>query len=549
MITTLQNFFLKHNKWLFGSLLVVIIMTFVLTIGPQSIFDGPQGQQRQKMEFYGYDLASQAQQQTVVRRAELSMAMHPELRIPRDQLMDFAYLRLAGLGMANQLGIPSPDRDSLATFVATISIFQDPESGEFSPEVYNNIVDSLESGGRFSRDTLAATLREDYRIAEVRKVLGGADLSLPSEVEQDYIDLNSEYTFVMAHMQESAFDPTIDAAEEAVKQFFDENPSRYEIPEQIEVLALMFKADAWMDSVAEPTEEALLAQFENNLTRYQPAADPEAETPAPEVTLEDVRERVVADVKRELARRMAEEKSSAFTLQLWNTKVEFGSPEYETMLEDFRVEVVPLAPYSRESAPRNDVPRELLDSMWIYVGSSSRYFSDVSRTANGAAVGILRDHIEARMPSFEEVQAQVASDYASSEKRRLFTEHGRELRAALQSNPAEFQTTAADLGLNIEVMGSFSGDDVPFQIRFNGLWEQIQYLPEGEISPMIINNNRGTFAWLENKQTPAVDSSSAAFAEFADERRDSMKTALGWIRLREITDRGLAQVFGEPIAE
>ena len=47
MITWLQNFFLKHNKWLFGSLLVVIIVTFVLTIGPQSFFGSSGPQQRE----------------------------------------------------------------------------------------------------------------------------------------------------------------------------------------------------------------------------------------------------------------------------------------------------------------------------------------------------------------------------------------------------------------------------------------------------------------------------------------------------------------------
>jgi peptidyl-prolyl cis-trans isomerase D len=307
---------------------------------------------------------------------------------------------------------------------------------------------------------------------------------------------------------------------------------------------LRFNGDKWLDQIEEPAEEDLASYFTTNEARYQPAPDPEAETEPAAVTLDDVRDRVLADLRMERARRVAEERASAFTLTLWNQKIPYGSAEYIALLEEFRVDETPLPPYSREQPPRTEAPRDMLESMWVYVESSFRYFSDLARTSQGAAVGVLLDRMEQRMPPFEEVQDAVAEDYISAETQRLFAERGNEIRATLQENVDAFADTASELGLSIEEMEPFVGREVPFQIRFNGIWEQIQFLDEGEMSAMIINGNRGSFALLTDKEVPEVTTDSDAFVTFAQQRRDAIRSSLGWTRLSEIKDRSLTSLFG-----
>lgn len=546
MITEIQNFFLKHNKWLFGSLLVVIIVTFVLTIGPQSIFDSPSTQSRQRMEFFGYDLTSQSDQQVIFRHAELSMGLNPQLQLGREQLVDFAYLRVAGLGLAQRFGIPDPSREQLQSFIETLPIFRDPTTGEFSAGMYNRIIEAVESGGRFNRATLAAVLREDYRIDQVRRALGGIDFSLAFEVEQDYLDMQSTYTFVLAHYPEGSFQPEIELSEADIEQFYSENPSRYEIPEMITVTALLFNAESYIPEASEPTETAILEYFERNRSRWTDLTNEDGEPI--EATVDDVRQLIVFDLRREQAVRIAAERASAFTLQLWRERVALNSPEFNALLEQYRVRRNTLEGYARDAAPQlGNIPKELLDSMWIYTGTSNRYFSDPVSTAMGAVVGVVEAVTPARMPSLEEVRDRVKADLIEAERRRLFADYGRELQAILAADPATFEEVAEGLGMTVEALVPFNGADVPWNLRMGGMWEQVQFLQQGEVSSMILNNNRGTFALLRSKLVPELDPNGETFTEFVNQRSEMLTRAMGWIRLREITDTGLERLMGTPL--
>lgn len=548
MITWLQNFFLKHNKWLFGGLLVVIIVTFVLTIGPQSFFGSGGSQQRESVRYYGYDLSSPSDQQAMAFTAEVSAILHPELQVRRDQVMDYAYMRVAAMGIADQLGIPRPTKEALAGYVETLTIFQDPQTGEFSAESYRNMLDALQTSARYDRESVARVIREDYRIAQVRKALGGPAYFLPFEMKKDYIDSQSTYDVAMARFDYESFNPEIEPATEELEQFYRENPSRYEIPETIQVKALQFAAEAYVDEVADPEESQLQAWFDTRRDQYTPEPDGDAETEeAPEIALADVRGEVLADWKREQARRIAAKKSEQFSLRLWQGSILLDTPEFNELLEEFEVQTTDLPPYSRDQTPRvGNIPAELLDSMWIYTSNPNRYFSDIAQTANGAVVLVTSGTEEARMPAFEEVREAVANDYRRTEKRRLFAERGKELRENLQAalESASFTEAAADLGLEVEDLEPFTGNAVPQQLRASTIWEQSQYMDKGEISPMILQQDEGTFVYIQDLIVPEVDTASEEYQTYLSQRTGNLNEAMGWARLREITDQSLNALLG-----
>ncbi len=551
MITSLQNFFLKHNKWLFGGLLVIIIVTFVLTIGPQSFF-GSRGDQRQRsLNFYGYNLSSESDQRAMVYSAEISAVMHPELQLNRDQLTDYAYLRVTALGMAEQLGIPSPTKEELSDYVSTLMIFVDPQTGEFSPESYNRIIEAMQGSGRYDRDAIGTVLREDYRIDQVRKALGGPDYSLPFETRQDFISRSTTYEVSLARLNYESFNPEIELSEEDLLQFFNENPGRYEIPETLSTTAVLFKAEAYLEEVQDPSPEELAAYFETNRMRYEAAREEPAEgEPAlPELTLDDVRETALKDWKTQQARKIAARKGEQFSLRLWQNKIALDSPEFETALKEFGARTRDLPAYSRNQPPRlPDVPVSVLNSMWIYVNNPSRYFSDIAQIADGAVVVVKRGLTEARMPSLDEVREQVAADYRASEKRRLFAARGQEIRGIFESRlgSESFTDVAADLGLEVEELEPFDGISVPQELRANSIWDQAMYLDQGEVTPMIIAGDQGTFAYISGKDVPEIDKDSEEFQEFVARRSTGMSDAMGWARLQEIKDASLAALMGTP---
>lgn len=551
MITWLQNFFLKHNKWLFGGLLIVIIVTFVLTIGPQSFFGSSGRPQREAMNYYGYDLSSEADQRSMVMAAEISSIFHPELQVQREQLMDYAYLRVAALGLARQLGIPNPSQEALREYVETFRIFQDPQSGDFSAESYRSIMDAMQANDRYPRESIGRVMREDYRIAQVREALGGPSFALPFEMRKEYLDQQTEFTVTLAHFDYQSYEPDISPSREDLEQFFRENPSRYEIPETLSVTALVFRQDAYLDDVPEPDEADLESTFVANRSTYEEARESsESESEdgeASDLTLDDVREEVLADWRREEARRIAARQSEQFSVRLWQEEIARDSEAFDALLEEFEVDTLSVPPYSRNQPPTvAGLSPQLFNSMWIYRGDSNRYFSDIAQTDEGAALLVADDFSEARMPEFEEVRDDVEADYRQSEKRRLFAEEGARLRETIQERleSRSFQEIAASHGLELEELDPFTGENVPQELRQSQVWSQARFLSEGSVSPMVMQDQRGTFAYVADREVPEIEADSEGFNEFIARREEARNDAMGWARLREITDQSLNSLLG-----
>lgn len=553
MITALQNFFLKHNKWLFGGLLVVIIVTFVLTIGPQSFFGSNSAGRIDSINYYGYDLTSDQDRRAMSYTAEISAILHPELQLSQQQLTDYAYMRVAGLGIASQLGIPEPTAEQLEEYVETLLIFADPATGEFSAETYNRMLSLLQINGQFSRDGIARTMREDYVIDQVIELLAGPDYALPFELKQAYIDQETRYTVALAHYDYVSFVPEIDSTEEALLNYFNENPARYETPETLTVDALNFKASAYLESIADPAEGELELYFSTNRFRYQPAPEPVAEgeepKPAPEVALGDVRDQVVADWKKSQATRTAAQKAQQFTLSLYQSKISLDSPAYKNLLDENKVAVSVVPRYSRSNPPVSSaLPADLLNSMWIYANNPSRYYSDAAQTADGAVVLVKRSLTPARMPEFAEVKDLVKQNFEASEKRRLFAEKGKELSETINTRlgSENFAEIAESLRMTTEELEQFGGNEIPEQLQVANIWDQTMSLTEGSASVMTISGDKGTISYMVEKIVPEVDTSSEAYRAFAEQRLGFLNNSMGWARLREIKDNSIAALLGSP---
>ena len=73
MLSGIQVFLEKNRKWLFGFLLVVIVVPFVFTIGSTPGLVA--GKKMRAMKLFGYNLNDRKQLETVVRNGALSIAL------------------------------------------------------------------------------------------------------------------------------------------------------------------------------------------------------------------------------------------------------------------------------------------------------------------------------------------------------------------------------------------------------------------------------------------------------------------------------------------
>jgi hypothetical protein len=361
--------------------------------------------------------------------------------------------------------------------------------------------------------------------------------------------METAYTLNLAHYSYADFAPEIAPSNEALQQYFSENPSRYEIQETISVSALQFKKEAYIDSISEPTTGELEVYFASNQAQYQPEASGET---TPELTLEEVRAQVASDWKVAQAVKLAARKGEAFSLRLWQEGIALDSPEFEALVKEFAVTSAEIPAYSRGQVPAGSaLAPQLLESMWVYASNPNRYFSDAAQTADGAVLLVLRGLTEARTPAFEEVLTAVEADYRVAEKRRLFALEGIELQATIEGRlgSESFSAVAESLGLTVADPDTFKGSEVPQELLQSRLWDQTMHMKKGAVTPMVINGDRGSFAYMADKVVPVIEKDSEAYRTFVKNRKGALSESMGWARLREITDNSLSALMSSPVSE
>jgi peptidyl-prolyl cis-trans isomerase D len=291
------------------------------------------------------------------------------------------------------------------------------EDGQFSPANYNMALQVLQASGT-PESTVVGVLKQDYRLQQLREIAGGPGFVLPYEVQVRGEVQRTQWTVEMASSNLESFNPAIEPREEDLRQAFEQNPARFEVPAKIELGAVLFPGTAFLSEVAAPEEGELRAYFERNKARYgQPAPQPaegEEPQPAPEPVFEEVREAVAADLALEKANRIAQERADAYTMELWRSEAQKLTPQALEIARGMGASVEDIAPYAENSPPRDTpVPPQALANAWSLT-SSERFFSDVIPTRGGAAVLLYKGTIPARQPAFEEVRDDVAADWLAS---------------------------------------------------------------------------------------------------------------------------------------
>lgn len=553
MITWIQDVFLKHNKIIFGGLLAVVIVTFVLYVGPSSFFSDPGASRQQKLEFFGYNLASEAVRGTLQFDAELSASLMPELGIRGESLRDYAFMRAAALGMANRLGLPEASQPELEAYIKGKMVFQNPQTRAFDPASYNRLTESIKTSGRYSEEMLARILREDARIARVRALLGGPVYMLPFEALQQKLAEETEVGLDLARLSYTNFKPELNPTPEQLRAAYDADPAKYAVPEKLRASGIVFRAARFRDQVPAPAAAEVESFFNANPWRYQkPAPQPEAgkePAPAPETKFEEVQEQVANDLVLDRARELAATASDTFVTRVYTERIARNTPAFIALMDELQAERVTLEPFAREQIPfRMDVPRQALESLFGLIGDSERYFSDLAPTQDGATVAIIEEVIPGSQPAFEAVATAVESDWKEQERKRLFTAKGAELQEQLKATLGlgkSFTDAAQSAGLKVESPAVFKGNNLPEGVGRDAAWFAARNLPVGAVSAMIQEGEQGSFVHVRERREPTLSAEAPEVQALLQEQTKAGEDMVGWVRLHFLTKASLVQVAPE----
>ena len=141
MISWIQNHLIRHGRWIFLSLLALIIVAFVFTIGNTPGCTTDRSGYQENL-FYGIDLNAPREREVIIEKVQLSAFLNGQQIRSEEQFQSQLTSRIALLHLADELGVPAPDQASLADFITTKNAFRGAD-GEFSADAYTSFVDNI----------------------------------------------------------------------------------------------------------------------------------------------------------------------------------------------------------------------------------------------------------------------------------------------------------------------------------------------------------------------------------------------------------------------
>ena len=557
MISWIQHHLIRHGRWIFLSLLALIIVAFVFTIGNTPGCTTDRSGYQENL-FYGIDLNAPREREMIIEKVQLSAFLNGQQIRSDEQFQSQLTSRIALLHLADEIGVPAPNKETLADYITTKSAFRGPD-GEFSAEAYTSFVDNIESNPRTQQGLVLIVLEEDYRINQVGSVLSGPGYLLPAEALAQTQRNRTEFTLATAQLTYADFAPEIAADEPALREYYDANKLRYEIPERIKASYVFFDQAQYEAQVPEVTEAELREHFIANRAQFvadfeaaqaKPADTDDAlvsPEPAEAVTFPDVREAVAASLLIEQETRIANEAAQAFAYTLYRDEIKRDSAAFNELINESGVSLTKIEPYTLAGAQQRALSPELLESAFALGGN--RYYSDSYAIDGGFAVLLYEGRIAPEIPEFEVVQAEVKTDYTADEKRRLFNEKGESLQAELEakvSEGADFVEAAETLGLSAQTFETFSAQNAPSELNRSAL-QAAQGMQSGEVSPML--GGTGILVYVADKAVPEIASDDEDLTQAADYLARFAAYTSGTAYANELVFRGLPEEATQDLSE
>ena len=518
MISWIQHHLIRHGRWIFLTLLAVVIVAFVGTIGNTPGCTTNRSNY-QALDYYGYDLNSERDMRPVGMRLSLSNELNQLNRNNQQQLSNQMLSRIALLHLAETIGIPALTQEQISSYLQEKPLFRSP-TGEFDRDRLTRFIDTIEANPLLPEGILVRVLEEDYRIEQISEALAGPGYVIDDDARLQAQRYQTSLTLSTASIDYASFEPEIDAAQPELEAYYNQNASRYEIPERIQASYLNFKAETYLLQVGTLEEDALREHFIANRARFVEAheaattdADADADAEKPAVKFEDVRDAVSTDLRKAQANRLANEAAQNFAYELYNKSIPRESAAFNTALNSAGLELIPVEAFSTRETAARGLPAEMLRSAFTL--SEARYFSDPYPLEDGFGVLIYQARLPVELPPFEAVAERVKTDYAAEEKRRLFYEKGVELKKEIEAQLAEgasFADAAAKLELKVEDFESFKISEAPQNLNRSALQSAME-LKAGEVSPMLQTGASGMIVYVAKRAVPEIPSDDATLQQ------------------------------------
>jgi peptidyl-prolyl cis-trans isomerase D len=524
MITWIQKYFQHHFRAIFAVLLVLIIISFVFTIGASpGLGDG----ERRTVErpFFGYNLSLQQDQSRLMGDAGLSanLQMGAFGNLESDQIQNYAFQRAATLYLADQWHIPAASTAEITDQIKTLRMFAG-QDGQFDPKAYATFRDNLKTNPRgVTEADIARVIGADVRADKVNKLISGPGYVLPADVKSQLARADTTWTIATAAADYASFAPVLKPSDADLTKFFEEDAPRYQIPPRVVATYADFSALNYLSAVT-VSETDVRAYYDANPSRFPKAPEvkpADDKTPAksdPAADYAAARPQVEATLKLQRAQKLAAKAASDLSLAIYENRVPAAG--IDAFLAKLNLTAKPLAPFTREAGPAELGGSSEVATEAFKLPREDRYYSEAVNVPAGAVVVFWKETQPARKPAFAEVRDKVTADWTEGEKRRRFVELGKTIKAQLETrlkagDTFEPAATAAAAGAGVKMeaksLAAFTLRNRPQDADYTVLGA-LDRLEKGQVSDMLVAQDKGIFVYAIDKQAPDLSEANPQFA-------------------------------------
>ena len=516
----------KHQSWLWGIIITVIIVTFVIFFSPYSRMNTSRGGAANYGSINGERITEESFAHAW-REVQLRLFfMHgrwPEDTDKKD-IHTETYKWLLLVQKQKQMGIQISSAEAARTARGMLAQFE--RAGLNSPAVFEKQV--LQAHG-MSMEDFERFIRHYLGIQEMVAVVGlSGNLVTPAEARDLYIREHQELATEAVFFSASNYLSKVAVTPQAISQFYSNQLAKYRLPERVQVRYVQFD---YSNFVAEARQElAKMTNLDLQIDEAYRQGGTNFLRELKAASLADARAKVHEMRLKELEARSAQRQAADFANPLFDMEpVHADNLEKVAKQQNLRVHVT--APFDRENGPKEmEVGQDFITR--AFARTPDDPFGGPMLGRNAVYVFALDKKIPSEIPALSQIHSQVEADYKEARATMLARNAGMAFYHSVTNGLAQGKSlssicsTANEKLVSLPPVSISSRDlpDVEEHASLN-LFKQVAFsTPVGKVSSFQMTSEGGMIVYVKSKLPIDEAQMKAAMPSFTRYIRQSRQT-------------------------
>jgi hypothetical protein len=498
----MTNTFRRHHKTIMWIIIVGTIVSFVYYLTPTARNTGGGGGYRGAVSVGSIDGEPITPPQFEAAEREASVALYmrggkwPTPAQASEALPEIAFQQLFIASKVKELNLEVTD-DAVRAFTRRLFGLQ---PGQAMPkDKFDEFVRvELNQKGRVGQDDFEHWVRDQVGAELLVRLYGmNGDLITSKEAEFFFRRFHEIMTVELVRFPLTNYTNQIVLADKDIQEFYDQNQSRYDLPEREQINYIRFNLTNYL---------AIADQMLAGISNLDAQLDAKYSSQAPESYKDDAGKQLSAEAAKAkikedyrlqgLARGAAQTNATQLRELLFKGRTEgqrITREEFEKFAATNGLTVVTTPPFDRQNPPRElDLPRLYLDTVFQLRESDPDDQYKVVQASNAVVLLGLERKLPTESQPLEAVRARVTEDYRNSKAMELAGQAADQFESRARTNLAggqSFDEVCASWNIKPQTLTPFSIDtksipEIGDQREFEGLVRLSYEMPVNQMSPV-----------------------------------------------------------------